>query len=154
MILKPPRYQDIGVEILEYHDDENVQKIPVKPIKYPDLTSVKKFDKRCSFSMFNSQHMKYAAQLIKIFDSAKDLDELISLSLYCRDQVNSQLFIYAYSVVLTHRYKSDNIDLPQLFEISPNKFFKKSTLTKVKEALAKNKRAARQTGDGPQVYQF
>lgn len=114
------------------------------------MTLLKTFDKRGAFCMFNPQHVKYASALIKIFDSAKDLDELISLALYVRDQVNSQLFIYAYSVVLTHRYKSDKIELPQLFEIAPHKFFKKSTLIQVKQALSQKKRTARQS-DAQQV---
>lgn len=90
--------------------------------------------------------MNYAKALLKIFDAANDLDELISLALYCRDQINSQLFIYAYCVVLAHRYDTDNIELPQLFEIRPNEFFKKSTIIQVREELHKteNQRRARQ----------
>lgn len=88
--------------------------------------------------------MNYAKELIRIFDSAKDIDELISLSLYVRDQVNSSLFIYCYTVVITHRYDSDNIEVPQLYEIDPKKFFNKGTIIKVKEVgYVANERAKR-----------
>lgn len=134
IFFQPPRYEDIGEEVLESLDDEKVQKIPVKPIKYPDLTYLKTFEKGRQFSPFIKGDMKYAKALMKVFDSAKDLDELISLSLYCRDQLNKQLFVYAYSVVITARYDSDNIQVPQPFELEPTKFFSKSTLVKVKQA--------------------
>lgn len=94
--------------------------------------------------------MSYAKALMRIFDSAKDLDELISIALYCRDQVNTQLFIYAYSVVLTHRKDTDNIQLPQAFEIVPHQFFKKNILSEAREklhGLAEMKRNKRQTND-------
>lgn len=146
--LQPPRYKDIGADILEYLSDENVQKIPVKPIKYPNLDFLKTFGKQAKFCTFIPRHMEYAKALMKIFDSAKDLDELISLALYCRDQINTQLFIYVYTIALTHRYDSDNIELPQLFEIAPHHFFKKSTLAAAKEkshVTAEKKRRRRQT---------
>ncbi|XP_055317646.1 phenoloxidase subunit 1-like [Sitodiplosis mosellana] len=152
----PPRYKDLGVDILERFNDENVHKLPVKPIVYPNLEFLKTFEKNANFSTFIPQHMTYAKALMKIFDSAKDLDELISLALYCRDQVNSQLFIYAYFVVLTHRYDTDNIELPQLFEIAPHRFFKKSTLVEVREkqhssAVAKRNRRQANTDDEPSI---
>lgn len=116
---------------------------------------MKTFEKHATFSPFIRGHMKYAKALIKIFHSAEDLDELISLSLYVRDQINSQLFIYAYSVVLIHRYDSDNIEIPQLFEIAPQKFFDKGTLAKVRQAghrsLCDEQRAKRQTSQSPPV---
>lgn len=111
---------------------------------------LKNYDRNAQFSVFDPQHMKYAKTLMHIFDSAKDLDELISLALYCRDQVNTQLFIYAYSVVLTHRKDTDNIQLPQPFEIEPHQFFKKNILTAAREklhGLAESKRNKRQDID-------
>lgn len=159
---QPPRYKEIGVEILERFNDENenVQKLSVKPITYPNLDFLKTFDKNCKFSPFVPLHMKYANALMKIFDTAKDLDELISLALYCRDQVNSQLFIYAYTVVLTHRYDSDNIELPQLFEIAPDRFFKKKILASVQEKLhacneaKRNRRDANKNTDYDKVFEM
>lgn len=98
--------------------------------------------------MFNKKHLEYARELIEIFQNAKNLDELISLALYVRDQVNTQLFIYAYSVVLTHRYKKDNIELPQLFEICPDKFFKRTVMLNINQASQSQKRVGRQTNGG------
>lgn len=125
-----------------------MRKIPVQHIDYPNLDHLKELDRRTTFSMFNRKHLQYARELIDIFQSAKNVDELISLALYVRDQVNIQLFVYAYSVVLTHRYKKDNIELPQLFEICPNKFFKKTVLMNVRGASLSQKRVGRQTNGG------
>lgn len=148
--------------MLERVHDDNAQKLPVKPIqKYPNLKFVKSFSKHATFSIFNPQHCKYASALITIFDDAKDLDELISIALYTRDQVNKQLFAYSYFVVLTHRYDTDSIQLPQYFEIAPHQFFTKSVLNQVTEkchtsaaaaaaAAAAKDRVTRQT-NGNQV---
>lgn len=126
-----PRYKDIGDEVLERVHNEMAHKLPVKPIKYPDLAFIKRFDKHVTFSTFDPKHFRYANALIKLFDDAKDLDELISTALYVRDQINKQLFVYAYYVVLTHRYDTDNIQLPQYFEIAPHQFFKKCVFHEV-----------------------
>lgn len=122
------------MEVLEQHDNENMHKIPVKEIKYPNLDFLKKMQKRERFSVFDTQHMKYASELIKIFDAAKDKDELISLALYIRDQINCELFVYGYSCALQHRPDTYNIPLPQLFEIQPHKFFQKKVLIDLQKA--------------------
>lgn len=79
--------------------------------------------------------MSYATELMKIFDSAKDLDDLISVALYCRDHLNSDLFIYAYYTVLAHRDDTYNIDMPHIFEINPHRFFDKHVLNQLHAAV-------------------
>lgn len=70
---------------------------------------------------------------MKIFDECKDLDELVAMALYVRDQVNPFLFAYAYSVTLSHRKDSENIVLPPLVEIFPSKFVTRDVLLYARE---------------------
>lgn len=102
-------------------------------MKLPDLSFPKRLKRNAQFSVFLALHTQYAEYLMRIFDDCKDIDELISMALYVRDQVNSQLFTYAYSVALTHRNDTDNIELPTLLEIFPAKFVKRSSLNTARE---------------------
>lgn len=70
--------------------------------------------------------------MYKIFNAAKDLDEFISIALYVRDEINMQLFVYVFYLVVSHRF--DNIALPNIFEIIPQNFYKKDILQQLKEA--------------------
>lgn len=119
---------------MEQYNDETIEMIPLKVIKYPDLKYLKTFNKRAEFSVFNPQHMEYATALMKIFDEAKDVDELVSLAVYCRDHLNSELFVYSYYTVLAHRNDTQNIELPQIYEINPQHYFDKHTITELRAA--------------------
>lgn len=55
------------------------------------------------------------------------------MALYVRDQVNPYMFVYSYSVVLTHRKDTQNILLPTIFEIFPTKFISRDTLIRARE---------------------
>lgn len=131
MRFKSPRYKDIALEIQENFDDTDITKLTVKEITYPELDYFQAFGEKTIFSQFDEVHMEYASELIKIFHDAEDLEELISLALYIRDQINRTLFAYAFFVVLTHRSDTDNIVLPQYFEISPFSFFKKDIFSRI-----------------------
>lgn len=140
------------------HDDA-AHKIPVKPIKYPDLTFLKQFDKRATFLSFQESHAQYSNALIKLFDDIRDLDELISTALYVRDQINRQLFVYCYLVVLSHRYDTDNIQLPQYFEVAPQYFFKKNVFCEIiksnhhrKLSVSSENRVTRQTNSDQVLF--
>lgn len=116
-----------------------------KEIEYPNLDFIKTFDKQNEFSVFNPTHVKYATELMKIFDGAKDLDELLSLAVYCRDRINSELFVYSYYTVLSHRDDTHNFELPQIYEINPHKFFNKNILDQFRTAPFELKKGKRDT---------
>lgn len=145
------------MEIQESLDHEDITKLTVKKIDYPDLEYFKTFGQNTTFSSFNAKHVEYASALIKIFHDCKDLEELISMGLYIRDQINRHLFAYAFYVVLTHRYDTDNIILPQYFEIAPNSFFKKDIFSQIAKtnyiSLSEpGQRRRRQANSAQKVY--
>lgn len=63
----------------------------------------------------------------------RTVEDLISLAAYCRDRVNSQMFIYSLSVALLHRKDTKNLAIPQLSEVFPDKFIDSSVFTRAKE---------------------
>lgn len=85
MVPQSLSYKDIGDEVLERVHNEMAHKLPVKPIKYPDLAFIKRFDKHATFSTFDPKHFRYVDALINVFDVAKDSDELISIALNISD---------------------------------------------------------------------
>lgn len=95
------------------------------------MKSLKTLAKHAGFSTCNPDHWKYANELIGIFNAAKDLNELISIALYVRDEINIHLFVYAYYVIVSHRFF--NIELPNPFEIVPQSFIKRHVLQQVNE---------------------
>lgn len=124
------RYKTIGIELTSrFCADESKHALSVKELsKLPDLKFPKKLSRNAQFSKFIPMHHRYAEYLMKIFNDAKDLEELISLALYVRDQVNPYLFTYAYSVALSNRMDSDRIELPGLMEILPGIFFSRNMM--------------------------
>lgn len=63
----------------------------------------------------------------------RTVDDLIALAAYCRDRVNSQMFVYSLSVTILNRPDTKRLKLPNLHEIMPNVFFDSSILKYVKE---------------------
>ena len=53
---------------------------------------------------------------------------------YCRDRVNSELYIYALSITLLHREDTQNIALPAYWQIFPEKFINASVMHDVRTA--------------------
>lgn len=60
-------------------------------------------------------------------------EDLLSLSVYCREHLNPNLFIYAYSVAILHRPDTKNLSIPPLSEIFPGKFMDSGVFSRAKE---------------------
>lgn len=136
--MQSDRYKTIGAELASRfaeaaaNEKDAQQPFAVKPVKLPNIDKLKQIPRKGQFSLFNQKHIKCAVDLIKIFDECQTTDDLLSVALYVRDEVNSVLFVYAYSVALTHR-KDSKVELPSLIEIFPTKFLKKDTLKSINE---------------------
>lgn len=64
------------------------------------------------------------------------IDEFLSLALYCRDNLNPYLFNYVYSVALLHRPDTKGVPLPPLIKIFPDKFMGGDTFVRIQERFS------------------
>lgn len=92
-----------------------------------------KLNRRDQFSLFIPTHRKYAERLVDIFLGMKTYDDLLSVAVYCRDRVNSTMFIYCLSVAILHREDTKHLSIPSMSEIFPDKYFDGVTLAKARE---------------------
>lgn len=65
--------------------------------------------------------------------ATKSFDELLSLSVYCRDRINPSMFIYALSVVVIHRPDTRNLNLPSHAEMFPSLYMNSSVFGRIRE---------------------
>lgn len=60
-------------------------------------------------------------------------DDLLSVSVYCRDRVNPEMFIYALSVAILHRPDTKDLPIPPLSEIFPDKYVDSGIFARARE---------------------
>nr|QOQ34392.1 prophenoloxidase 2-2 [Sogatella furcifera] len=96
--------------------------VDLKRITLPDLDLPLQLKKTEQFTPFIPLHRQMAGQLIEKFLEIKNLEDFVSCSAYCRQNMNPLLFNYAYSVALLHRNDTKGFDLPPLHEFFPDKF--------------------------------
>ncbi|XP_050531052.1 phenoloxidase 1-like [Daktulosphaira vitifoliae] len=123
----PTRYQSISSGLdTRFQDQDSKHKatyIPVTKLsKLPDISFALALKRDTAFCLFNSYHNEIAGKLIELLMSTKNFDELLSLSLYLRDRINSYLFIYALSVVVLHRPDTRNLELPSHAQMFPGMY--------------------------------
>lgn len=75
------------------------------------------------FSPFFPLHREIAAKLIDFFISTDSIDKLIKIAAYGRDNVNPNLFNYAFSVAILNRPDTGDVLLLSPAETFPDKFF-------------------------------
>ncbi|XP_027839310.1 phenoloxidase 2-like [Aphis gossypii] len=102
----------------------------------PDLSIPLGLSRDAPFSLFNPSHSKMAAKLIDILMNTKSYDELLSLSVYCRDRINPYMFTYALSVVIIHRPDTRNLRLPSHSEMFPSLYMDSSVFSRAREESA------------------
>ncbi|XP_022160595.1 phenoloxidase 2-like [Myzus persicae] len=102
----------------------------------PDLSIPLGLKRDVPFSLFNPSHSKMAGKLIEILMNAKSYDDLLSLSVYCRDRINPYMFTYALSVVLIHRPDTRNLRLPSHSEMFPSLYMDSSVFARAREESA------------------
>lgn len=71
-----------------------------------------------------------------IFAAAKSFDELMSLTVYCRDRINPYMFVYALAVALAHRPDTRDLPLPSHAEMFPNMYMDSAVIGKAVEESA------------------
>lgn len=71
-----------------------------------------------------------------VFLDTKSYDELLSLSVYCRDRINPYMFTYALSVVIIHRPDTRNLRLPSHSEMFPSLYMDSAVFSRAREESA------------------
>ncbi|XP_015123559.1 phenoloxidase 1 [Diachasma alloeum] len=127
------RYRPVAGSIFNRFNDATESKIPVKEISIPDLRIPLQLGRREPFSLFIPAHRKMAGRLIDIFLGMRTYEDFLSVSLYCRDRINPNMFIYALSVAILHRPDTKNLPIPSLHEVFPDKYMDGGIFSRAKE---------------------
>lgn len=88
------------------------------------------------FSPFFPLHRTIAARLIDYFISLDSVDKLLEVCSYGRDNINPNLFNYAFSVAVLNRKDTTNVLLLSPAETFPDKFFPAEIFQHAIEELA------------------
>lgn len=88
------------------------------------------------FSPFFPLHRLICAKLIDFFISIKTVDELVSVAQWGRDNINPNLFYYAFAAAIIHRNDTKDVLLPSPCELFPDKFFPAELFQHAVEELA------------------
>lgn len=75
------------------------------------------------FSPLFPRHRVIAAKLIEYMISLKSLDELEKVAIFGRDNINPNLFIYAFMVTVLNRSDTKDALILTLPEVFPDRFF-------------------------------
>lgn len=60
-------------------------------------------------------------------------EDFLSVSVYCRDRMNPNMFIYALSVAILHRPDTKNLPIPPLHEVFPDKYIDGGIFSRARE---------------------
>lgn len=129
----PDRYKTVATQVFNRFGEEADSKIPVKQITLPDLSVPMQLGRRDPFSLFIPAHRKLAARLIDIFMGMRTYEDFLSVSVYCRDRLNPNMFIYALSVAILHRPDTKDLPIPPLSEIFPDKYVDSGIFARARE---------------------
>lgn len=93
-------------------------------------------DRSDLFSQFFPLHRQIASKLINYFISIDSFDNLVKVANYGRDNINPNLFNYAFSMAILNRSESKNTLLLSPAEVFPDKFFSAPLFQEAIEELA------------------
>ncbi|XP_022917064.1 hexamerin-like [Onthophagus taurus] len=81
------------------------------------------------FSIFYQEHLKPAVALFKLFYYAKDYQTFFNTAVWARQHVNEGMFLYSFTVAVTHRQDTFGVIIPPIYETYPYYFFNTETIT-------------------------
>lgn len=76
----------------------------------------------------HQEHLEQAIALFKLFYYAKDWDTFFNTAVWARQNINQEMFVYAFTVALVHRPDTRNFMLPPIYEVLPHYFFDSATI--------------------------
>jgi hypothetical protein len=71
--------------------------------------------------------------VLLLHSGARNEEELLSLAVYARHNINPLLFNYALSVALIKRADTSTLKIPPLFKVFPSKFIDTQTLAEARQ---------------------
>ncbi|XP_045467590.1 phenoloxidase 1-like [Harmonia axyridis] len=127
------RYKPLGVTLTDRFNEGAGEEIDVKDISLPRLGDITELGRHENFSLFIPKHRRLAGKLINILIGVRNIDDLLSVCCYARDNVNPYMFNYCLSVCLLHRSDTKDIDVPSIVTSFPDKFVESSVFSRARE---------------------
>ncbi|KAL3272976.1 hypothetical protein HHI36_014433 [Cryptolaemus montrouzieri] len=127
------RYKPIGVTLANRFGGEAGEEIEIKNISLPKLGEITSLGRHENFSLFIPKHRRLAGKLINIFLGMRNIDDLLSVCVYARDNVNPYMFNYCLSVCLLHREDTRDLDVPSIIQSFPDKYVDSSVFVRARE---------------------
>lgn len=115
----------------------SAKQIGLKASPPPNLKYVLDILKRTdSFSLFIPMHRKIAVRLVDFFRKIKSLDSLLAIAVYVRDRINPFLFSFTFATALLTRPDTNDVLLPTVAELFPDRFLHSEIFHEALEELA------------------
>lgn len=139
----PITIPDLG-EILNITRDENFTLFLPKHRRIAALLT-NMFLSKYSFSSLRLRLIRHFRTIPKIITYSllifffffgieeENIEQLLSLAIYCRDRVNPYLFNYSLTVALLHRPETKDLDLPSFVRCFPDKYVDTRVFTVARE---------------------
>lgn len=86
------RYKSVGISLSDRMGEQVERVVHLRSVPLPNLDFTKSLKVRGPFSLFNQNHQEIAGQLTSIFLDASDVETLLSIAAYAKDQINPYLF--------------------------------------------------------------
>ncbi|XP_049767339.1 phenoloxidase 2-like [Schistocerca cancellata] len=119
----PSRFQSAVSELINrWSGVKNAQELEVKPIKPPDISFPQSLGRQESFSPFIPHHRRMATYLTETLVGMRSFEDFFSMSVYCHDRINPYMYAYALSIAMINRKDTQNLPLPPLSEVFPDRF--------------------------------
>ncbi|KAK9869376.1 hypothetical protein WA026_003133, partial [Henosepilachna vigintioctopunctata] len=127
------RYKPIGPTLSDRFKVEAEEEVEVKDIPLPNLGEITTLGRHENFSLFIPRHRRLAAELINIFLGVSDIDDLLAVCCFARDNVNPYMFNYCLSVCLLHRKDTRDLDIPSVIHSFPDKYVDSRVFSRARE---------------------
>ncbi|XP_067015035.2 phenoloxidase 2 [Anabrus simplex] len=109
--------------------------VNIPSMSLPDLSLPKRLRRDELFSTFVPLHRKMAERLVEVFLGMRSLSDFITAAALTRDSINPGLWTFAMSIAMLHRNDTQNVDLPPVSALLPEKFFDRAVFTRARQDI-------------------
>ncbi|XP_050666694.1 phenoloxidase 1-like isoform X1 [Leptidea sinapis] len=132
-------YKNNGIEINNRFGEKASEIIPLEKLKrVPKFKKAKKLPRDADFSLFLPAHKEMADEVLDALMTVPEnqLQQFLSTCIYCRVNLNPQLFNYCFSVALMHRPDTKSVTIANFAETFPSKFMTSKAFAQARETAA------------------